>query len=98
MHPDETHNEELNQAPLLKGLQSQLKLAGEKMDGVPAEYFEQMQAELSERLEEERLLDAAPSLKSAGRVFPFSIPQGYFQSLPEQVMRRLHRQGRVIPM
>lgn len=97
MHPDETHNEELNQAPLLRSFHRQFKQEEESLD-IPEGYFEQMQLELLDQIEEDGLLDAAPNLKAAGRVFPFQIPKDYFQLLPERVMRGIHRQGRVIPM
>ncbi len=85
MFPQDKFDHELEDSPILRSLKE--KSSGEYQ--APDHYFDQMQASLMDKLEDEEILAQAPALQRAGKGFPFAVPTGYFDSLPGRIRQKI---------
>lgn len=68
----------------------------------PEGYFQSFGDRLKERIEEEELQAAAPTLFGMARITPFKTPEGYFGQLPKAILKKLNGEqpsaGTIRPM
>ncbi|MEO0894862.1 MAG: hypothetical protein AAFY71_00480 [Bacteroidota bacterium] len=81
-HTDDLR-EELEDAPFLKSLPNHPAFK------VPEGYFEKMNAEMQDKLDDEEVLSTTPVLQAMERVNVFDVPQGYFEELPETISKKI---------
>jgi hypothetical protein len=63
------------------------------MGDVPAGYFEQLPAQIMQKIRTEEIRDEltniSPLLADVPKTFPFSAPDGYFEQLSTQIMQKI---------
>jgi len=66
------------------------------MGDVPAGYFEQLPAQIMQKITEQDEL--SPLLADIGKTTPFSTPAGYFEQLSAQIMQKITDQDELNPL